>query len=231
MQISLIGISNDYFFANYMDPRVKSSLSEEEILFPPYNALQIQDILKNRAKIAFKPNVLDEGVIPKCAAFAAREHGDARRAIDLLRVAGELAEREKSPTIKIKHIDDAEEKIEKDRIIDIVKTQPKQFQITLLAIFYLFKKSKSKRKEFFTGDVYDIYKGFCPKAGIRPITQRRLSDIIAELDMLGLINAKVISKGRLGRTREIQLSLPTHLLSKVQNILLKEIELDKKLFE
>jgi len=230
-QISLIGISNDYFFANYIDPRVKSSLGEEEILFPPYNALQIQDILKNRAKVAFKQNVLEEGVIPKCAAFAAREHGDARRAIDLLRVAGELAEREKSLTVKIKHIDDAEEKIERDRIIDIVKTQPKQFQITLLAIFYLFHKSKSKKKEFYTGDVYDVYKDFCPKAGIRPITQRRLSDIIAELDMLGLINAKVISKGRFGRTREIQLSLPTHLLGKVQNILLKEIELDKKLFE
>ncbi len=230
-QISLIGISNDLMFANHIDPRVKSSLSEEELIFPPYNALQIQDILKKRAEVAFKPGILDAGVIPKCAAYAAREHGDARRAIDLLRVAGELAERTKSPKVEIKQIDEAEEKIERDRIVDIVKTQPKQFQATMLSIFVLLKANKEgKKKGIYTGDVYDVYKDICPKVSLRPITQRRLSDIIAELDMLGLINAKVISKGRFGRTREIQISMPTHLLGKVQQLLAKELDIDEKVF-
>ena len=228
-QISIIGISNDLMFANHIDPRVKSSLSEEELIFPPYNALQIQDILRKRAEVAFKPGILDDGVIPKCSAYAAREHGDARRAIDLLRVAGELAERNKSERVEIQHIDQAEEKIEKDRIVDIVRTQPKQFQTTMYAIFLLLKSMKEKKiKGIFTGDVYDVYKDLCPKVGLRPITQRRLSDIIAELDMLGLINAKVISKGRFGRTREIQLSLPTHLLGKVQQLLAKELDIEQK---
>ncbi|MFW6282442.1 MAG: ORC1-type DNA replication protein [Minisyncoccales bacterium] len=229
-QISLIGISNDMMFMNHIDPRVKSSLSEEEIFFPAYNALQIQDILKNRCKVAFKENVLNEGVIPKCSAYAAREHGDARRAIDLLRVAGELAEREKSQQVLIKHIDAAEEKIEKDRIVDIVKTQPKQFQATLMAILYKTlelktSNSKNTNKVMYTGDVYDIYKNICPKVDLRPISQRRLSDIIAELDMLGLINAKVISKGRFGRTREIQFAMPSHLLSKVESLLKNELNI------
>src|SRR3989344_5164357 len=93
VQISLVGISNDLMFTNDLDPRVKSSLSEEELVFPPYNAIQIQEILRQRASVAFRKNVLVEGVIEKCAAYAAREHGDARRALELLRVAGELAER------------------------------------------------------------------------------------------------------------------------------------------
>ena len=92
-QISLVGISNSLTFMDNLDPRVRSSLGEEELIFPPYNALQIQDILKERSDKSFSDGVLDEGVIAKCAAFAAREHGDARRALDLLRVAGELAER------------------------------------------------------------------------------------------------------------------------------------------
>ena len=225
-QISLIGISNDLMFANHIDPRVKSSLSEEELIFPPYNALQIQDILRKRSDEAFKKGKIDEGVIPKCAAYAAREHGDARRAIDLLRVAGELAERSKSEKVEIKHIDQAEEKIEKDRIVDVVKTQPKQFQATLFSIFTLVH-NKNKKRSIFTGDVYDVYKERCPDMGLRPITQRRLSDIIAELDMLGLINAKVISKGRFGRTREIQLAIPTHLLDKVKDLLAKELEINE----
>ncbi len=226
-QISLVGISNDLMFANHIDPRVKSSLSEEELIFPPYNALQIQDILRKRSEVAFKKGVIHEGVIPKCAAYAAREHGDARRAIDLLRVAGELAERSNSPTLEINHIDEAEEKIERDRVVDVVNTQPKQFQMTLFSIFQIKHSLEGKKKTIFTGDVYDVYKNLCPKAGLRPITQRRISDIIAELDMLGLINAKVISKGRFGRTREIQLAIPSHLLDKVHHLLGKELGFNK----
>jgi len=227
-QVTLIGISNDLMFSDHIDPRVKSSLSEEELIFPPYNALQIQDILKKRASLAFKKNVLDEGVIPKCAAYAAREHGDARRALELLRVAGELAERSGLEIVEIKHIDEAEEKIERDRVVDVIKTQPKQFQTVLLAMFYLNEDPDNKGKSFFTGDVYDIYKKLCAQVGLRPITQRRLSDIVAELDMLGLINAKVISKGRFGRTREISLAIPTHLLKRVRGLLVKELDVEKK---
>lgn len=94
-QISIIGISNSLTFLDNLDPRVRSSLGEEEIVFAPYNAPQLIDILRERANGAFKPGVLEEGVIEKCAAYAAREHGDARRALDLLRVAGELADRER----------------------------------------------------------------------------------------------------------------------------------------
>ncbi len=225
-QVALIGISNDLMFANHIDPRVKSSLSEEELIFPPYNALQIQDILRKRANIAFKKGVLDDGVIPKCAAYAAREHGDARRAIDLLRVAGELAERSKSSRVQITHIDMAEEKIERDRIVDVVKTQPKQFQATLISIFLLLHSTKNKA--IFTGDVYNLYKDLCPRFGLQAITQRRISDIVAELDMLGLINAKVISKGRFGRTREIHIGVPSELADKVQFLLAKELGVDIK---
>ena len=221
-QISLIGITNDLRLNDFLDPRIRSSLGEVEIVFPPYNAMQLEDILSERAKKAFYEEALDDGVISLCSALAAREHGDARRAIDLMRVAGELAERAGLKKVEIKQIDAAEEKIEKDRVVDVVKTQPKQFQATLFSIFSLLKQSKRK-KAIFTGDVYDVYKDFCPQAGLRPITQRRLSDIIAELDMLGLINAKVISKGRFGRTREIQLSIPTHLLGKIQTLLAKEL--------
>ena len=220
-QISLIGISNDLVFIDNIDPRVKSSLSEEELVFPPYNALQLQDILKKRVKLAFRKDIIKEGVVEKCAAYAAREHGDARRALELLRVAGELAERKGENFVGIKHLDDAEEKIERDRIVDIVTTQPKQFQISLLSILSLIDDKKS----LFTGDIYDIYKQNCKTCGLKPLTQRRVSDIVAELDMLGIINAKVISKGRYGRTREISLAIPQSTIPKIKDILVDSLGL------
>ncbi len=216
-QITIVGISNDLIFSNNLDPRVKSSLSEEEIIFPPYNAIQLQDILKKRSQKAFKENILEEGVIQKCAAYAAREHGDARRALELLRVAGEIAERKGKDKINMKDIDEAEEAIEKDKIFESVQKQPKQFQATLYAI--MLDRTNSKSKLIQTGDVYETYQLLCQKVGLRPLTQRRVSDIVAELDMLGIINAKVISKGRFGRTREISLSLPASVEVKIKKLL------------
>lgn len=223
-QLSIIGISNDLMFANNLDPRVKSSLSEEEIVFPPYNAIQIQDILKHRAKNAFKEGSLEHGVIQKCAAYAAREHGDARRALELLRVAGEIAERQNQETVKIENIDEAEDKIERDRLIDMVRTHPKQFQATLYPILLL---GQSGKKDIYTGDIYELYKDICEKIGLRPLTQRRVSDIIAELDMLGIINAKVVSKGRFGRTREINISLSKTVEKKILTILQEDLDIEE----
>jgi len=220
-KISLIGISNDLLFRDNLDSRIKSSLSEEEILFPPYDAVQLQKILKDRAKLVFKEGSIEDGVLEKCAAHAAREHGDARRALELLRVAGELAERKNNQKISLEDLDEAQEKIERDRVLDAVEIQPKQYQAVLFAIFQSTKNAMhSQTESIFTGDIYDLYKDICLKSTLKPLTQRRLSDIIGELDMLGVIKAKVMSKGRYGRTRKIQMGdIPPTTLVKIEKIL------------
>jgi cell division control protein 6 len=215
-QLSVVGISNDLTFLDEVDPRVRSSLSEEEIVFPPYNAIQIQEILNKRANNAFKEGVLEDGVIAKCAAYAAREHGDARRALDLLRVAGELAEREGNDKILLKHIDDANSKIEKDKILDVISSEPRQFQLVLYSIFKL--SEISGENPFFTGDIYNYYQDLCKKNKIEILTQRRVGDIIQEFDMLGIINVRIISKGRGGRMREIRLAISNNILNKAKEI-------------
>lgn len=220
-QLCLVGISNNLIFSENLDPRVRSSLSEEELIFPPYNALQIQDILRQRAQEAFKADALEPGVLEKCAAFAARDHGDARRAIDLLRVAGELAERGGNSRVELAHLDEAERKIESDKIIHAATAQPKQFQSVLYAILI----SGPQKRNIFTGEIYDVYKTICKRCRFNVLTQRRISDLLAEMDMLGIINAKIISKGRYGRTREISLSLDENITAKLKEILEKSLHL------
>jgi len=216
-QICIVGISNNLTFLEELDPRVRSSLSEEEIVFAPYNALQLQEILNKRAKDAFKKNILKEGVVAKCAAYAAREHGDARRALDLLRVAGELAERDGSEKILLKHIDDANNKIERDKILDVIKSEPKQFQYVLYSIITL--SENQKKEPIFTGEVYNLYQEICKQNKSEFLTQRRVSDVIQEFDMLGIINVRVISKGRGGRMREIKLAIPSNVVEKAKEII------------
>jgi len=218
-QISIIGISNDTTFMENIDNRVKSSLSAEDVFFSPYNALEMKNILEERASMAFKEKVVEPGVIEKCAAYTAREHGDARKAIELLRVSGELAERTKSKTISLEHIDEAEEKLEKEKIFDIVKTQPKQFQAVLLSIILV----KTNNQVAYTGMIYNFYKKLSFKVGLRPLTQRRVSDIIREFELMGILNTKTISKGRYGRTRDISLSVSSSAIPLTQKILEDEL--------
>ena len=207
-RVSVIGISNDLKFTEFLDPRVKSSLGEENMVFYPYNADQLQDILKDRIEIALKTDTLDGDVIPLCAALSAQEHGDARRALDLIRVSAELAERNKDHRITRNHVKTAQNKIEIDRILEVVRTLPNQSKLILYSILLFDKQNKGagRTQAMNTGEVYDIYKQLCKKARYSILTQRRAADLISELDMLGIITARVISKGRHGRTREIQVS-------------------------
>lgn len=219
-KISIVGISNDLSFTNNLDSRIKSSLSEEELVFPPYNAVQLQEILTQRASSALRPGLLDEATIPKCAALAAQEHGDARRALDLLRVACEIAERNNYPKVSSECVDAAQKKLDIDRIAEVVQKQPRQSQLVLYSIIYL----KDLRKEdIATGDVFDVYQNFCKQLNLTPLTPRRVSDLISELDMLGIINTSVISKGRYGRTRAIKLDISSIALEKSKEILKREL--------
>jgi cell division control protein 6 len=204
-RVSIIGISNDLKFTDFLDPRVKSSLGEEEIVFPPYDANQLRDILQHRAEVAFKTDALSDDVIPLCAAFAAQEHGDARRALDLLRTAGELAERDQAEGVSEGHVRKAQEKIELDRVVEVVRTLPTQSKLVLFSIISLEKNGVHNIN---TGEVYNIYKRLCDEIDADVLTQRRVTDLISELDMLGIVNAVVVSKGRYGRTKEISLSVP-----------------------
>jgi len=218
-RVSLIGISNDLKFTEFLDPRVKSSLGEDEIIFPPYNAEQIQDILEQRAELAFRPGVLGDDVIPLCAAFAAREHGDARRALDLLRIAGEIAERARSQTITEEHVKAARDKIEQDRVEEVIKTLPTQSKLVLYSILLLEEQAA---RNITTSAVYGMYKQLCPLVEADSLTHRRITDLIAELDMLGILHTVVISKGRYGRTKEISLSVHP---PKLKSILLQDYRL------
>lgn len=198
--ISLIGISNSLTFKDKLDPRVRSSLSEEEMVFNPYKVEQLQKILIDRSRVAFNDGAIDGAAINLCAAMAGKENGDARKAIDLLRVAAEIAEREKADKVEEKHIRLAQEKIEKDTNFEILKNSTTHTKIIIMAIM----KSKIGN----TGEVYEIYSSLCRHTEQEPLTQRRITQIISELDQLGLVISDIMNQGRYGRSQRIKITVP-----------------------
>lgn len=209
--VSIIGITNNSKFTEEcLSPKIKSRLGEEKIVFPPYSLQQLIDILNDRANTAFYPNTLGEGVINYCAAVSAQDSGDARKALDLLRIAADIAERNSDTQIIPAHVDYARQKIELDAVTEIIKTLTDQSKIVLMSII---KNPKNEEGFVTTGDVYNNYTNIANQLGCPVLTQRRIADLISELDMLGIINARVKSFGRKGRTKEIDINISKDVIN------------------
>ncbi len=208
-RVSIIGISNDLRLKEFLDPRVFSSLSEEEMIFRPYDARELRNILLERSKLSFNDGSLSESALNVCSALAAAEHGDARRALDLLRVAGEVAERQGAQMVTENHVKEAERNIEHNRVIEALKNLTLHSKLVLLSVYHLNKSSIT------TGEIYDVYNKLCSELGAGLLTQRRLGTLVNELDVMGLLNAKVVSMGRYGRTKKIRLEIPRILIKEV----------------
>ena len=205
-KVALIGISNDLRLKEFLDPRVFSSLSEEELVFRPYDAGELRGILLERSALSFREGALSDSALNVCSAMAAAEHGDARRALDLLRVAGEVAEREGAKLITEEHVREAEKRIEHNRVMDAVKNLTLHSKLVLLSVFRLGRSTAT------TGEIYDVYNELCSKLGTGLLTQRRLGTLVSELDAMGLLNAKIVNMGRYGRTKKIRLEVARSLL-------------------
>ncbi|TXT66156.1 MAG: ORC1-type DNA replication protein [Promethearchaeota archaeon] len=215
----LIGISNKVKFKENLDPRVISSLGEEHITFPVYNAQELRDILESRAHIAFQEDTISEGVIGLCAALAAEEHGDARKALQLLRKAGEIAEKNHHKTVTGDHARKAKQELERDHIIDYIKGMPLQAQLVLTAIYLISKFGKDRI--IVSGDIYEVHSELTNMIpGISTLTRRRISDYINELHSADIISAEKKSMGYYGRTKVLQLNIELKFLETI----LRDIE-------
>jgi cell division control protein 6 len=209
----LIGISNKLKFKENLDPRIISSLGEEHIVFPSYDASELRDILIDRARLAFYEDILKQEVIPLCAALAAKENGDARKALQLLRKAGEIAERAQNKIVADKHVEKAQEELESDHIMEFIKGMPLQAQLILASIFLISRFSPDHI--IISGDIYDVHseiRTLIP--GIRELSKRRISDYINELSLAGIISADVKSMGHYGRTKIIKLDIGIEIIEK-----------------
>ncbi|MBT3474129.1 MAG: AAA family ATPase [Thaumarchaeota archaeon] len=197
--LTLIGVSNDLTFKERLDPRVISSLSEEEVIFTNYNLPQIKEILDARIEVAFEQNIVSDAALNLCSAMAGRESGDARRALDLLRVAAEIAERTQMPTVSEDHIRMAAEKIEENKEVVALRSYPLHEKLLILAIM--------KSSEISTGEVYSTYKNLCKDIRQKELTQRRVTQMLSEIEMSGIIVGRIVHQGTHGNTKKFRITV------------------------
>ena len=202
--LSLIGISNDVRFKEELDPRVISTLSEEELVFPAYVTNEIKEILEDRIPLAFEENSVSGGALNLCASIACREHGDARRAIKLLDVAAKTAELNQDVSITDEHVRLAAQKIE----IDKESQQLNAFSLHEKLLVITIMKSPN----ISTGDIYSAYKSLCKITHQNTLTQRRTTQMLNGIELSGLISGKMIHQGIHGNTKKFNLTVSSDLV-------------------
>ncbi len=227
--ISMLGISNKISFKQKLDARSRSSLCEEEIVFTPYNALQLQSILSQRLPLAFQENVVEESALNLAAAIAASESGDARYALTLLLRAGELALANDSKKLTDKEVEAARLAADEDKARELIGSLPEHLQLVLYALSIVSQDVQYKKlveddgeKLYFSGEVYDRYASMCKKMGKEPRTARWYREYLHELEVLGLLVSVHSGKGIRGQATLIKPVYPAEKIRKIieQNLLM-----------
>jgi len=209
--IGILGISNNLFFKRDLDPRSKSTLCEEELVFPPYNAKQLATILRDRVKMGFKEDVIEDAAIRLVAAIASKEGGDARYALRLLRKSGEIGESKEGGVVSAAVVEEAKQDVEEDIVFESLNTLPEHQRILLLALANLSENDQKdlvgeKRTQFMSGEVYEEYRKICKKLPPeKPRSMRWVREYLNDLEMLGFISMQFSGKGTRGQTRLIEL--------------------------
>lgn len=211
---SVVGISNDPSFMDLLDPRTLSSLQKKDLVFIPYNAEQLNEILKQRVEQAFQDGVVEEDVVPYCAAIAAQENGDARLGIELLRMAGRIAMTEEAETVTVEHVKKARKQLEMNATVELIKSLPPTRKAILCAIIESVKKKGTKRTTL--QDVVKCYKRVQSRLGLSPLSYKSISRIVNELEVYGVIETTIFGRGRgKGVSKVIILKTPLDVLDKI----------------
>jgi cell division control protein 6 len=157
--VCVASLTNDPGFMNELDGRAESSFNPDDIVFQDYTSDQLEAILERRDD-AYYDGVLQRDVIPTSAELAAQDHGDARKAIDLFRKAGELAVRGGEGRVRVEHVREAQDVAERDRALIQMRGLSIHKQVALYATVRV--AVKDNQLESVPSPIgFEVYKDIC----------------------------------------------------------------------
>ncbi|PSQ32041.1 cell division control protein Cdc6 [Halobacteriales archaeon SW_6_65_46] len=194
--VGVIGISNDYTFRQTLSPKVKDTLMETEISFSPYDAAELRTILEHRADRALVDGACNTSAIAKAAALAAQDMGNARQALDLLRVGAELAEQNGETPVTDNHIETARDRVQRGRLENKIRDQTEHAQYILEAIANLHTQGEIPAR---SKEIQRTYKRVADSHAASPLsTLKSIQDHLSDLHMLGFLRRHEQNKGLSG---------------------------------
>jgi len=189
VKTSIFAILSDLEFKYAFDKNVNTVFIPQEITFPLYTYSELEDILRDRAKAGFFPNVLPDDILEQIAMYT-EENGDLRVGINLLRSCGNIAEADASREITQEHFDKALDSLVSVNVSETLKSL-NDSERTLLKMIADYEGI------YTAGELSELFK---QKTGSSYASFNRALD---KLEFVRLIDTKYTGKGVRGKSREI----------------------------
>jgi len=176
-------ITNDALMTKDLKPNTRSSLTRDVIFFPRYNAIEINEILKDRIeKGAIYKEKITETEIHKISAHSIKEGEDARYGLLLLSNVAKFAEKN---NVKINEgvVDTVNNSLKKRLLIEIILDLPSTHKIILQIILDLF----NLKKDINSKNVYEFY-SLDPRN--KSLNYSRICQIVTTLEREKIIYVK-----------------------------------------
>jgi len=177
--VGLICVCNTQQVYFDLEERIKSRLNPVQIFFEEYSSDELLQILNQRAQYALAPDTCTEQLLGTIARLA---DGDARIAIQTLKNAAHMAEKESNKEIRASHVRSAWNAAK-----DIEKAH---FLRNLTEHHHLLYELIAKKRNILSGDLWRLYLKTCEKRNVEPIAVRTYSDYCNNLVELRLVQAK-----------------------------------------
>jgi orc1/cdc6 family replication initiation protein len=194
-KLGVIGISNDLDFRSQLSSKVRSSLCEKEVSFSAYDANELRFVLEQREQVAFQDGILEDGVTAMCAAYGAKDSGDARKALDLLLEAGDIARESGLGIVTETHVEDARERVQTDQVVEGIQNYSQHGKLVLYTLTILHERGETPAR---THDIVDTYQEVAHSEGVTPVSERSVRDYLGELSQLGITSSMKYNRGKEG---------------------------------
>ncbi len=201
VRTGLFAVISDIEFRFILDKNVKSVFIPQEIIFNPYSYSEMRDILKERVKAGFYPDVISDEILDEVTENT-NSVGDLRVGIDLLSLLGNIAETEASKTINERHLQTAIQNSSSISLKNTIQNLSENEKILLELV------TNSDNENLIAGDLYKKLND------LKPLSYASFDRLLNKLEFLRLVDVKFTGKGRKGNSRVIILRFDPQEINK-----------------
>ena len=226
LNVSVFLLSNELLEVDLrLDSRVQSAMDDEEVLFAPYGAQQLEAILSPHLERAFVDGALPESVRTYGVRQAAKRWGDARKALRLFRQAGETATEDGLDAVTNECITANLEATEREAVTEKLVGLPfNHFQV--LQGITAWQGDTGEIAQPVT--THEVLAGITQRdiPGTEEFSERTVRELLTDLETMGLIETWIDSRGRAGRVKQIETTFNPHFVQAAFGPWLEQSDLD-----
>jgi cell division control protein 6 len=182
--VGVIFTGNEFRFTQNFSGAVESSFDKSKVVFEPYSADELRDILSHRADQAFTDQGIEDAAVQLAAAFAAQNGGDARYGLQMLLEAGEHALEVGEAPVNEQHVRVGKRRRDEDRVGESLSTLTANAQ---LAVFSILSLKQQGKEDPIGSEIIEEYNRIGQNF-LNTKSQNSIYTYLSDLDQLNFIN-------------------------------------------